>query len=56
MRERGFRDLSEPDKNTATHRLEDRHREVIEAARYVPSTQLLNMPFHSELIHCAAQV
>jgi hypothetical protein len=31
-----------------------REESLVVLARYVPNTQLLSIPFRSELIHCAA--
>jgi hypothetical protein len=32
----------------------DREETLVAEAGYVPNTQLLSIPFRSELIHCAA--
>jgi hypothetical protein len=34
----------------------EREETLVAAARYVPNTQFLSIPFRSELLHCAAQV
>jgi hypothetical protein len=34
----------------------EREATLVAAARYVPNTQFLGIPFRSELLHCSAQV